>query len=228
MKISVVIPCCNEESSIKGVLTSLPKEVDEVIVVDSNSVDRTTAIALSCGARVIEEKKRGYGAAIKKGVYAAQGDVVVTIDGDGQHPVEKILPMVRQLEEQQIDFIVGSRFPLGTATMQPVRIIGNHFFNIVVRVLFGIHLSDSQSGMWVFRRSVLDRMSFESDGMSISQEFKIRVAMDKTLRFAEHHITCRERDGVSKLSPLKDGIGNLQALFRLRWLLWNQYRNDHE
>jgi glycosyltransferase involved in cell wall biosynthesis len=225
MKISVVIPCYNEESSIRGVIKSLTAEIGEVIVVDNDSSDQTKKIAEASGARVITEKQRGYGAAIKCGIAEATGDIIVTIDGDGQHPADEILPMVRRLEKDRLDFLVGSRFPLEGAKMRPVRIIGNYLFNIVVRLLFNITLKDTQSGMWVFRRSVLKEITLESDGMSVSQEIKIRVAHSKGLRFAEYHIVCRERSGVSKLSPLKDGFRNLFALVRLRRSLLNEIKN---
>jgi len=219
MKISVVIPCYNEASSIQNVLRSLPKRIDEVIVVDNDSNDATASIAREEGARVVVEKRRGYGAAIKRGFESATGDIIVTVDGDGQHPAKEIEPMIALLEGQQLDFVVGSRFPLAGANMGRIRVIGNGLFNVAIRFLFGIRLCDSQSGMWVFRRRVLERIMLESDGMAVSQEIKIKTALDPMLRLGEHHIVCAERIGASKLSPMRDGIKNLRSLFRLKRML---------
>lgn len=216
MRISVVIPCYNEASTVGKVIKSLPKEIFEVIVVDNNSDDQTAEIARMCGAQVAREEKRGVGAAIKKGFKVAQGDVLAVIDGDGQHPAEEIIPMARLLETANMDFIVGSRFPLGNAPMRFSRFIGNRFFNIAVRTIFGIRLADSQSGMWVFRKKVLNHIALESDDFSFPQEIQIKAATHPLLRFMEHHIICKERQGASKLSPAKDGFKNLMALFRFK------------
>lgn len=216
MKISVIIPCYNEELSIEKVIKSLPKDIFEIIIVDNNSTDRTVEIADNMGVQVVREKKQGYGAAIKKGINAARGDVLAVIDGDGQYPAEEITPMARLLENSKVDFIVGSRFPLKSASMPIVRLVGNHFFNIAVRSLFGVKLADSQSGMWVFKKNILDRVFLESDGMSLSQEIKIKVALNPSLRFLEYCIDYSERLGISKLSPFQDGFKNLFALFRLK------------
>ncbi|MEK7146811.1 MAG: glycosyltransferase family 2 protein [Patescibacteria group bacterium] len=225
MKISIIIPCYNEEASIARVIRSIPKtkEFFEVVVIDNNSTDRTAEIAEKNGARVVREKKIGVGAAIKKGFTVAGGDVLAVIDGDGQHPVDQIIPMMRLLETLNVDFVVGSRFPLKDMTMRPLRLIGNHFFNIAIRIIFGIKLSDSQSGMWVFRKEVLNHIAVANEGFSMPQEIQIRAATHPLLYFAEHHIVCAERVGVSKLSPVKDGFKNLIALFKLKKEF---YKND--
>src|SRR4029079_2721541 len=83
LTISVVIPCYNEEDGVRQVLSRMPKEVDEFVVVDNNCTDRTAEVARGMGARVVAEKTPGYGAAYKAGLKAATKDVVVTLDGDG-------------------------------------------------------------------------------------------------------------------------------------------------
>ena len=86
LKISVVIPCYNEQDGIRHTIGMLPPCVDEIVVVDNNSTDQTGEVAKSLGARVVFEGRKGYGAAYKAGLPAARGDVTVTLDGDGTYP----------------------------------------------------------------------------------------------------------------------------------------------
>src|SRR3989442_11193315 len=109
-RISVVIPCYNEEQGIREVLDRMPRIVDEVVVVDNNCTDRTAAVARAMGARVVEQKRRGYGAAYKAGLRAAQGDLIVTMDGDGSYPPEEIPRLVDTLLEKHWDFFSACRF----------------------------------------------------------------------------------------------------------------------
>lgn len=220
MNISIVIPCYNEEESIGPVLDSLPK-VYEVIVVDNNSTDKTGEIARSKGAKVVFEKKQGYGAAYQAGFKSATGDIIATLDGDGQYPAERILDIVDDLIRNNLDFISASRFPMKQKSINATRIFGNHFLTLWANTLFGIHLQDSQSGMWIFKRSIFDHITLTSDDMPLSQELKIRVATNSKLKFKEVHIPYYPRTGESKLFPIKHGIKNFLALFQLRAQLRN-------
>ena len=91
LSIGVVIPCCNEEEGVRGVIGRLPAVVDEVVVVDNNCTDRTAEVAASLGVRVVSERTPGHGAAYEAGLRAVQSDIVVTLDGDGTYPPEEIL-----------------------------------------------------------------------------------------------------------------------------------------
>jgi len=108
-KISVVVPCYNEEKGIKKVITKLPNFVDEIIVVDNNSSDHTGEVAKSLGGKVIFESRKGYGRAYKTGLKAAQGDIIVTMDGDGTYPTLAIPYLVDVLIEEELDFISARR-----------------------------------------------------------------------------------------------------------------------
>ena len=90
LKLSLVIPCYNEEDGVREVIGRCPKELDEIVVVDNNCTDRTAEVARSLGAVVVSEKRPGYGAAYKAGLRAATGDVIITLDGDGTYPPEAI------------------------------------------------------------------------------------------------------------------------------------------
>src|SRR5688572_27797311 len=111
-RITVVIPCLNEEQGIQKVLSALPAFVDEVIVVDNNSTDHTAAVARKMGATVIPELSRGYGRAYKKGFQCATGDIIVTLDGDHSYPVDALSYLLEALLLSRVDFLSASRFPL--------------------------------------------------------------------------------------------------------------------
>ncbi|MBI2632967.1 MAG: glycosyltransferase family 2 protein [Parcubacteria group bacterium] len=216
--ISVVIPCYNEEEGIEKVIRSIPNGVREIIVVDNNSTDATAEVARGLGARVVFERKQGYGRAFKTGFANAQGTIIATLDGDAQYPAHKIIEVAKFLIDNNLDFILCSRFPLDDKVCMPQsRIIGNKILTLVTNIVFNLSLQDSQSGMWIFRKNILDGIHLKSDDMSFSEEIKIRVATNQKYRFREYHIPYAERSGKSKLFPLKHGIKNLLYLFFLKF-----------
>jgi len=221
MKISVIIPCYNEEDTIRGVIEAIPKEVLEIIVVDNNSTDKTEEIAKSLGARVVKEKRQGYGAALKRGFEEAKGEVIVTLDGDGQYPAEMIMEVSNYLIENNLDFISCSRFPLKNKNSLVLpRRIGNLIFVIIVNFLFGLDLKDSQSGMWVFKKEIFNEIKLESDDMPLSEEIKIKVAKNPKLKFGEYPIPYYPRKGTSKFSFFKHGLINFVFLINLKIKNW--------
>ena len=88
--IAVIIPCLNEEQGVEKVLRALPDFVDEVIVVDNASTDRTSEVAAALGAKVISEDVRGYGRSYKRGFAVATSDVIITLDGDHSYPADAL------------------------------------------------------------------------------------------------------------------------------------------
>jgi dolichol-phosphate hexosyltransferase len=216
LSISVVIPCYNEEDGIREVIGRMPPSVDEIVVVDNNCTDRTAAVATSLGARVVAEKVPGYGAAYKAGLRAATRDVVVTLDGDGTYPPEEIPRLVGELVDRRLDFLSASRFPLtDPRAMHRSNRLGNAVLTIAAAVLFFKPIRDSQSGMWVFRRNALERMTLTSDGMAFSEEIKLEALL-RGLRFGEGHVPYGARIGEVKLQKWKDGWENLAFLVRKR------------
>jgi glycosyltransferase involved in cell wall biosynthesis len=217
LKVSVVIPCFNEEQGIAAVLQSMPDYVDQVVVVDNNSTDETGRIARELGAEVIFENKKGYGSAYKAGFPRATGDIVATADGDGTYPTNAIGPIIDYMLEKKLDFVSASRFPLvDPKAMRFRNVFGNKILTYVTRVLWLRWIADSQSGMWVMTREALKKLRLESDGMPFSEEIKLEAIETRTIRFGEYHIHYSERIGETKLFPMKDGVANLLYLFRRR------------
>lgn len=218
LKISVVIPCYNEEDGIRHTIGMLPKCVDEIIVVDNNSTDRTSEVARSLGARVVFETRKGYGAAYKAGLPAVTGDVTVTLDGDGTYPAAQIPELVEHLEDKKLDFISASRFPLrNPKAMNFSNKVGNGVLTLGMAIMYGKPVRDSQSGMWVYRSSVYPKLKLTSDGMAFSEEIKIEAIRAQSVRFGEYHIDYHPRVGEVKLQKWRDGFRNLLFLVTKRF-----------
>jgi glycosyltransferase involved in cell wall biosynthesis len=217
-RISVVIPCYNEEEGIRHVIDSLPESVDEIVVVDNNSTDRTAEVAASLGAKVVTEKRKGYGAAYKAGLPAATGDVTVTMDGDGSYPTEQIEEVVDYLNANKLDFVSASRFPLqNPEAMTFTNKLGNTILTAAMFLLFGRSIKDSQSGMWIYKTEVYRLMRLTSDGMPFSEEIKIEAIRNKRIRFGEYHVKYHQRIGEVKLEKWRDGFKNLFFLLKKRF-----------
>ncbi len=215
--ITVVIPCLNEEEAIGKVLQDVPDFVEDVIVVDNNSTDRTADIAREMGATVVRETLRGYGRAYKSGFAKAQGDIVVTLDGDHSYPVHDLQRLLDIFFHYNVDFLSCCRFPvMDDEAMSFKHWIGNQVLSLVMSILYKTPIEDSQSGMWVFHRRILDQMSLRSDGMPFSEEIKIEALRHADIRFKEEHIKYSARKGEIKLRPWRDGFRNLFFLFRKR------------
>jgi dolichol-phosphate hexosyltransferase len=216
--ITVVIPCLNEEKGIVEVLSRMPSFVDEVIVVDNDSTDRTAELAREHGARVFHEGIRGYGRAYKTGLLQARGDVIVTLDGDRSYPPDAISYLLEAYLRSGVRFLSASRFPVkNKKAMRLKHWWGNKVLSITMSILFFRWVRDSQSGMWVFERSSLEEMNLFSDEMAFSEEIKIEAITKKRIGFKEISINYSNRMGEIKLKPWRDGIRNLYFLFRKRF-----------
>jgi len=217
-KITVIIPCLNEEQGIEKILRSMPEFVDETIVVDNNSTDRTSDVATALGARVIREDVRGYGRSYKRGFSYATGDIIVTLDGDHSYPVDALSYLLEAFFHLGVDFLNASRFPVrDPRAMSLKHKFGNLALSLAMSALFFRWVRDSQSGMWVFRRSILKEMSLESGGMTFSEEIKIEALRSPRVRFGEISILYSSRLGEKKLNPWRDGFHNLAFLLKKRF-----------
>jgi hypothetical protein len=241
MRASLVIPTLNEAASIGQVLDTFRAAAEEanrtlfasdpldweVLIVDGASPDGTGAIAESKGARVIVERRKGYGRAYQTGFAAASGEVVATLDGDATYPAEEVPRLVRRLLDEKLDFLTTDRLKFLPATaMTREHVIGNWVLNRSLHLAYhryfraagGATIQDSQSGMWVFRRAILPRLTLTQDGMPFSEELKLEVLV-RGLRFAEVPIHYAERTGAPKLSSWRDGRRNLAFLVEKRLAL---------
>ena len=246
MRATLVIPTLNEAASIAHVLKLFRDAAAEanatifagrpieweVLVVDGASPDGTAAIAEAEGARVLTERRKGYGRAYKSGFAEATGEILATADGDATYPVETIPALVQKLLDEKLDFLTGNRFAyLDRKAMTTEHRIGNRLLNLFLetayhRYLRGLPggLEDSQSGFWVLRRELLDKLHLTQDGMAFSEELKIEALL-RGGRVLEVPIQYRERWGPPKLSSWRDGTRNLLFLARKRFAIAREARS---
>lgn len=224
--VSVVIPALNEAAAIQDVVRSIPGGRLaalgyrlQILVVDNGSTDGTGELARRAGAETIQESRRGYGRAYKTGLEKARGQILVTCDADLTYPTEMIPDLVRLLVEEKLDFITTNRFHnLVPGAMSTRNRIGNAVLNLTLRLLYGIRIADSQSGMWVIRKEILPKLRLISDQMPFSEELKIECIFYERCRWREVPITYRERVGQEKLRGWRDGFHNLAWMFRKRFV----------
>ena len=197
MKVFVVIPCYNEEKRIIDVLqrTNNLKLDKKIIVVDDGSSDNSCKVVKNIATLknnfkdvlLLEHSiNLGKGAALKTGCEAAiklGADIIVLIDADGQHNPEVIPEMVKKLEKEHLDLVFGSR-DMDAKKMPAVLYFGNKFLTKIINLLSGISISDSQSGLKVFRASVYDKLFWEASDYSVETEMIIKAGKNK-LKYGE-------------------------------------------
>jgi hypothetical protein len=175
-------------------------------------------VAAALGAKVIREPVRGYGRAYKRGFAEATSDLIVTLDGDQSYPVDALSYLIEAFLHLEVDFLNASRFPVRDARAMSFRNkVGNLVLALAMSILFFHWVRDSQTGMWVFRRSILKDMKLESDGMAFSEEIKIEALRNPRIRFGEISIMYSSRLGESKLNPWSDGFQNLVFMAKKRF-----------
>lgn len=218
--VSAVIPVFNEERTVGSIVARTKSTLEqvglayEILVVDDGSADRSAEIALARGATVLKELHQGKGCALRLGFRRSRGDVIVTLDADGSHQPEEIPLILRGIVENNVDFVVGSRFFNADVHVQvpSVNRAGNRIFGSLVRRLTGVKISDSQSGFRAIRASVLRKMQLRSRGYEVESEMLIK-ALKMGARVAEIPISFEQRTaGRSRLDPLRDGT---RILYRL-------------
>ena len=220
--LSVVIPALNEEDGIAAILDRTlavrpalaEAGVDEleVLVVDDGSTDGTAGIVGSYpDVRLIcHPQNRGYGAALKTGFHHAQGELVGFLDADGTYPPEHY-PALCQAALEGAELVIGSRMAGAISEMPRVRRLGNWFFANLVSLVGNYRISDSASGMRVFRKEILERLYPLPDGLNLTPVMSTR-AIHEEIKMVEVPIPYHERAGRSKLSVVRDGTRFLNSI----------------
>jgi glycosyltransferase involved in cell wall biosynthesis len=221
--LSVVIPALNEEDGIQAVMgrvlatrEELRKagfEDLELIVVDDGSTDRTPEIVSATpGVRLIRHSTNGgYGAALKTGFTAACSEWVGFLDADGTYPPEYFPALCQAALNEQADIVIGSRMAGAQTQMPLVRRIGNLIFANLVSLVSAQRITDSASGMRVFRKSILEKVYPLPDGLNLTPVMSTR-GLHEQLKMIEVPIPYSERAGRSKLSVVRDGMRFAQSI----------------
>jgi glycosyltransferase involved in cell wall biosynthesis len=216
--VSVVIPCLNEEMNIEACVTSARTAMEqaglagEVVVVDNASEDRSAELAAKAGARVVSERRRGYGSAYLAGFAAARGTYIVMGDADQTYDFAEIPRFVAELEKGA-ELVMGDRMKNIQPGAMPWhhRYIGNPILTGILNTFFHTGVSDAHCGMRALRRDVLPRLDLRTTGMEFASEMVIRAAKEE-LKISEFPIEYHPRGGESKLSSLRDGWRHLRFL----------------
>lgn len=217
--ISVVIPTLNEAGNLPYVLNTIPGWVNEVIIVDGRSDDDTQRIArvLRPDVRIVHEAKSGKGAALKAGLYAATGDILVALDADGSMDGSEIAAF-RDGLLAGADYAKGSRFCAGGGSndITAFRRFGDGGICFLIRLLFGARYSDATYGYFAIWADRLGALAIDTDGFEVETLIGIRV---RRARLRTVEVPCFEANrihGNSNLKALRDGLRIFRTILRER------------
>ena len=207
-RVAVVIPTLNEEAPIGEVVGAVPRDVvDEIIVADSGSTDRTVERARAAGARVVVERQRGYGRACAAGAGAAcDCDIIVFLDGDGSDRPELIPRLLAPIVDGTHDFVIGSRTrgEREPGSMNALQILAGYTAGALTRLLYGVAYTD-MCAFRAIRRGSLDRLGMREMTYGWNLEMQMRAAR-AGLRILEIPVSHKRRTGgASKVSGTMTG-----------------------
>lgn len=218
-KIMVGIPAFNEERSISTIVTSARKYADEVVVVDDGSIDRTAELARIAGAIVVRHRiNRGAGAATATCFEQArirQADVLVTLDGDGQHNPDEIPALIAPVLNDNADLVIGSRFLKSYENIPTYRKIGIDIISWLCNYRSNTRISDTQSCFRTYGRTAINSLQCEDYGYGFSVELLIK-AQKNGLRLAEVPISCIYNSYSHKANPIVHGFNVAYATIKFR------------
>ena len=219
-KIIAAIPCFNEEKFIGNIVSRARKYVDEVIVVDDGSTDKTGLAARQAGAKVIMHKKRrGAGAATRSAFDAAKkynAGIVVTLDGDGQHNPDEIPQLLEPVLSGTADLAIGSRFLRQNSQAPPkYRKFGIDVITWLYNIGSRVKVSDSQSCFRAYSRRLIEALNITEDGFGFSVEALIQ-ARRKGFIIKETPISCIYHSNGSTINPISHGLGVAWSIIKIR------------
>jgi glycosyltransferase involved in cell wall biosynthesis len=220
MLISVIIPMYNEELTIGSIIDRTETSLQqiglpyEVIVVNDHSYDKSLEVALKRGAKVLTLKHHlGKGYALRAGFAKAKGDIIVTIDSDASHRPEELSQVLAPVLEDQADLVIGSRYlDQKSVAARKLNAFGVRIFNLIIRLLTGATVTDSQSGYRAMKREILTQQKLKSGEYEIESEMLVKTA-NTGFRVAEVPISFVQRTyGRSGVDPLIDGYKILLSI----------------
>ena len=222
--IAIVIPTLNEESGIASTINAINQALDkkftfQILVVDGISTDKTVEIAMSLGAKVIKQRRTGYGDALQTGFYYVDtrmnSSITVMIDADGTYEPKDISKMAEIILRGEADFVIGNRFAnMDKKAMTRLNKFGNKVLSVIARNLLKIKAKDTQCGLRAFRSDLANIFYTQSFGMPFATEM-LAATNSYHIKIKEIPTSYYERIGETKLTPFQDGISILVTIIRL-------------
>ena len=221
--LTILMPCLNEEENIAYCIDQAQSYIDyndlcgEILVVDNDSTDQSTEIASAHGATLIKERLRGYGRALRTGLAAANGEVIIFGDCDSTYDFANLDPIYLPLAKNKVDFMTGDRFggQKEDGAMSWSHKLGVPFLSWCGRVKFGVRIHDWHCGIRGIRKDSLQKLNLQTDGMEFATEM-IAEASRKGLRIGEVSVPLRkaQNERQEKLRTIRDGFRHLWYIVR--------------
>ena len=221
MKVAVLIPCYNEELTVKKVVEDFRKELPDadIYVYNNNSTDKTVELAKEAGAIVRNEYKQGKGNVVKTMFEEVEADIYVLVDGDDTYPASSVHDLITLVEQGKADMAVGDRLSNGTYKKENKRTFHN-FGNILVKnainLSFNSNLNDIMTGYRAFSKKMVKNLPITTKKFEVETEMTLQ-ALDKNFIIKEIPIEYRDRPNgsSSKLNTISDGIKVIKEIIRL-------------
>lgn len=220
-KIAVLIPCYNEEITIKKVIEDFKKELPDanIYVYNNNSTDETQNVAKKAGAIVVNEYKQGKGNVIRSMFRDIDADIYLMVDGDDTYPASEAYKLISIIKQKKADMVIGDRLSNESYKNQNKRKFhgfGNNLVKNTINFLFKCNLNDIMTGYRAFNKDFVKNFPVLSAGFEIETEMTFH-ALDRNYKIYEIPIVYRDRPkgSVSKLNTFSDGFKVLMTIFRM-------------
>lgn len=223
MELTILMPCLNEAETIATCIKKSQNflhsnAIDgEVLISDNGSTDSSNEIARAFGARVVYESRKGYGAALQKGILEAKGEYIIMGDADDSYDFSKLMPFLEKLRDG-FDLVMGNRFKGGIAPgAMPWlhRYIGNPLLSYIGRVFFHSKIRDFHCGLRGFKKSSIISLNLQTEGMEFATEM-IAIAEYSGLKIAEVPTTLNKDGRIDQrphLRTFRDGFRHLRYMY---------------
>ena len=223
LDLSILMPCLNEEENIAFCIEQAQEYLrsnglsGEVIVVDNDSIDKSAKIATGHGATVIKEHQRGYGKALRTGLAAAKGEVIIFGDCDSTYDFTNLDSIYLPLAENKVDFMTGDRFcgQMEDGAMSWSHKLGVPFLSYCGRIKFSVNIHDWHCGIRGIRKDALQKLNLQTDGMEFATEMIVEASR-KGLRIGEVSVPLKraQNERQEKLRTIRDGFRHLWYIIK--------------